>query len=69
MCKRLVLLICFVLVLGAAGRAPAGLVAHWTFDENSGTTVTDFVGGVVGNVINATWTGGGFYGVWGCAGI
>jgi len=41
---------------------PAGLVAHWTFDENSGTTVTDLVGGVVGNVINATWTGGLFSG-------
>ena len=60
--KKLIYLTSFVLVLGFAGRTPAGLVAHWTFDENSGTTVTDLVGGVVGNVTNATWTGGLFSG-------
>ena len=37
-----------------AGSASAGLVAHWTFDEGTGTTVTDLANGNVG-----TFGGGG----------
>ncbi len=50
----LVLAVC--LLLGRS--ASADLVAHWTFDEGGGNNAVDEVGGVAGNVINATWTDG-----------
>jgi hypothetical protein len=44
MSKKLVYLNSFVLVLGVAGNASADLVAHWAFDEGSGTTAFDSSG-------------------------
>ncbi|MHC4537605.1 MAG: LamG domain-containing protein, partial [Planctomycetota bacterium] len=41
MCKKLIYLVVFVLVLGVAGNASADLVAHWKLDEGSGNTVYD----------------------------
>lgn len=35
-----------------------GLVAHWEFDEGSGTTATDSVGGNNGVIYGAEWTDG-----------
>jgi hypothetical protein len=49
MCKKLVFLISFVLLLGLANRASAALVAHWSFDDNA----TDSVG-----ALNGTLNGG-----------
>ncbi len=40
----LIYLVCFVLVLGIAGNASADLVAHWSFDDGSGTIVKDVSG-------------------------
>ncbi len=41
----------------------AGLIAAYTFDEGSGTTLTDFTGnGHNGTIANATWTNNGKYG-------
>ncbi|MCF7972975.1 MAG: discoidin domain-containing protein [Phycisphaerae bacterium] len=47
-----------ILLVILMGRASADLVAHWTFDEGTGDTVTDGIGSVAGQVINATWTDG-----------
>jgi len=44
MCKKLIYLVSFVLVLSMAGNASADIVVHWTFDEGSGTTVVDRTG-------------------------
>jgi len=44
------LLFTTVLLLIVAGSASAELVAHWTFDEGAGTTVTDSVNGLVGTL-------------------
>ena len=44
MSKKLIYLVSFVLVLGVAGNASADLVAHWAFDEGSGTTAFDSSG-------------------------
>ncbi len=44
MSKKLIYLVCFVLVLGIAGNALADLVAHWTFDDGSGTIAKDVSG-------------------------
>jgi hypothetical protein len=44
MCKKLIYLICFILVLSVAGIVRADLVSHWTFDEGSGNTVADISG-------------------------
>ena len=41
MSKKLIYLVCFVLVLSIAGNASAELVGHWRFDEGSGTTAYD----------------------------
>jgi hypothetical protein len=42
MCKKMIYLFCFVLVLGlAAGIANADLVGYWKFDEGSGNTAYD----------------------------
>ena len=48
------------LLLGAAGRADSGLVAAYSFDEGTGTTVTDGSGnGNDGTINGATWTSAG----------
>jgi hypothetical protein len=44
MCKKLVCLISFILVLSAASSADADLVGHWTLDDGSGTTAIDISG-------------------------
>ncbi|UCG56909.1 MAG: hypothetical protein JSU70_18850, partial [Phycisphaerales bacterium] len=44
MCKQMLYLICSVLVLGVAGSASAGLVAHWALDDGTGTTASDSSG-------------------------
>jgi hypothetical protein len=44
MCKKLMYLISFVLVLNIAGNVSANLVAHWKFDDGSGTTAQDSSG-------------------------
>ena len=64
MCKKLICLFCFVLVLGLISDASAELVGHWTFDEGSGETAYDSSGkgndGTLGG--NAAWDEG-VYGV------
>ena len=45
MCKKLILLVSVVLVLSLVSNASAELVAHWSFDEGSGTTAYDLAGG------------------------
>jgi hypothetical protein len=49
-----ILLLCILSGLAAA----EGLVAHWTLDEGSGTTVTDSAGSCNGTMSGATWTMG-----------
>jgi len=44
MCRKLMYLISFVLVLSIAGNVSANLVAHWKFDDGSGTTAQDSSG-------------------------
>ncbi|MEJ2703143.1 MAG: LamG domain-containing protein, partial [Sedimentisphaerales bacterium] len=41
MSKKLSWLVCFVLSLSLARNASASLIAHWTFEDGGGTTVTD----------------------------
>ena len=50
MCKKLICLISFVLVLGLAGSTLAELVAYWPLDEGSGTTAVDVIGGYDGTI-------------------
>ncbi len=45
MCRKLICLLTFILVLSIASNASADLVAHWRFDEGSGSTAFDSVGG------------------------
>jgi hypothetical protein len=56
MCRRLIYLISFVLVLALAGNAGADMVAHWSLDDGAGTTAYDFTGnghdGTVGGAAN-----------------
>ncbi len=44
MCKKMIFLISFVLLLSIAGNALANLVVHWRLDEGSGTTAFDSSG-------------------------
>ena len=44
MCKKLIYLVSFVLVLSIAGNVSADLVAHWKFDDGSGATAQDSSG-------------------------
>ena len=44
MCRRLIYVISLVSVLSVAGNASADLLAHWGFDEGSGTTAFDSSG-------------------------
>jgi len=64
MCRKLIYLISFVLVLGLISDASAGLVAHWKLDEDSGTTAVDATGnGHDGELIgNPEWVTGYFGG-------
>ena len=41
MCKKLIYLISFAVVLSVIGNASGDLVVQWTFDEGSGTVVPD----------------------------
>ncbi|MFZ2146192.1 MAG: LamG domain-containing protein [Sedimentisphaerales bacterium] len=60
MCRKLIYLTSFVLVLIVTGNASAGLVAHWPLDEGSGTTAVDISGnghnGTIGGTAN--WVAG-----------
>ncbi|HUU16519.1 MAG TPA: LamG domain-containing protein [Sedimentisphaerales bacterium] len=60
MCRKLIFLVSFVLVLGIADNVSAGLVAHWPLDEGSGTVAMDMSGnghdGTIGGTAN--WVAG-----------
>ena len=60
MSKKLIYLVCFVLVLSIAGNASADLVARWRFDENSGDVAHDTSGNGHDGTINggANWVPG-----------
>ncbi|MFC1794915.1 LamG-like jellyroll fold domain-containing protein, partial [Planctomycetota bacterium] len=57
MCKKLICLVFSILMLGLTGSVYADLVGHWTFDEGSGTTVSDMSGnGNDGTIVdNPVW--------------
>ncbi len=57
MCRKLICLFTFILVLGvAAGVTNADLVAHWPFDEGSGSVAYDTVGNHDGQFTGSpTW--------------
>ncbi len=57
MCKKLIFLVSFILVLGVTSSIHADLVGHWTLDDGSGTTITDISGnGNDGTLVdNPTW--------------
>jgi len=40
MCRKLICLLSFIVVLGTAGNASADLVGYWRLDEGSGTNGT-----------------------------
>ena len=44
MCRKSIYLVFSLLVLVVAGNTNADLVAHWTLDEGSGTTIADVSG-------------------------
>jgi len=44
MCRKLICLLPFILVLGVTGSARANLVGHWPLDDGSGTTARDSSG-------------------------
>ena len=50
MCRKLICLFTFIVVLSIAGNASADLVAQWRFDESSGSTAYDLVGGHDGSL-------------------
>ncbi|MFB0554484.1 MAG: LamG domain-containing protein, partial [Phycisphaerae bacterium] len=60
MCKKLVYLVSFALVLSLAGNASSGLVAHWRLDEGSDTTVYDSSGNNYHGTLNGnpSWVAG-----------
>ena len=57
MCKKLICLFSSILVLSTVSSLQADLVGHWTFDEGSGTTVTDISGNGNDGILvdNPTW--------------
>ena len=58
---RMVKILVAFVVLGLCGHAlasDANLVAHWQFDEGSGTTAYDSAGSNHGTIHNANWTTG-----------
>jgi len=62
MCRKLICLFTFIVVLGTAGNASAGLVGYWRLDEGSGTIAYDSSGnGHDGELIgNPEWVTGYF---------
>ena len=56
MCKRLICLTCFILVLGLATGASADLLVHYKFDETSGSVAVDASGNGNDGTINGTPT-------------
>jgi len=64
MCKKLIYLVSFVLVLGmgfSPAHGQAGLIGYWRFDETSGTIAADSAGGdndgtLIGDQLE--WTAG-----------
>ncbi|MHC4496223.1 MAG: LamG domain-containing protein [Planctomycetota bacterium] len=59
MCRKMICLVSFVLVLSMAGNASADLMAHWRFNEATGDTVEDSSGnGNTGTIEDAQWVGG-----------
>ncbi len=60
MYRKLIYLVCLVLVLGIVGNASADLVLHWPLDEGSGATAVDMSGnghdGAIGGTAN--WVAG-----------
>ena len=64
MCKKLICLASFILVLSAASIVRADLVGHWPLDDGSGTTVADISGNgndgtIVDNPVwDLTWVAG-----------
>ena len=63
MCRRLIDLVCCVLVLGWVANASANLMAYWNLDEGTGTVVRDRSGnGNHGTVHGAVWGDGRYKG-------
>ena len=62
MCRKLMYLICFVVVLSIASNASADMVAHWKFDEGSGKVAYDASGnghdGILTDMAGDEWTTG-----------
>jgi len=57
MCRKMIYLVSFILVLSVSSSVCADLVGHWTLDDGSGTTITDISGnGNDGTLVdNPTW--------------
>ncbi len=60
MCKKLIYLVSFILVLSVSSSVCADLVGHWKLDDSSGTTAVDSSGnGNDGTIVNnPTWIPG-----------
>ncbi|MCH7558000.1 MAG: discoidin domain-containing protein, partial [Planctomycetes bacterium] len=59
MCKELICLVSFVLVLGvAAGVTNADIIAYWPFNEGAGDVGRDVVGGFDAQLANINWVAG-----------
>jgi len=54
MCKRLICLTCFILVLGLATGASADLLVHYQLDETADTVATDASGNGFDGAVNGT---------------
>ena len=56
MCKNVIYLISFVLVLAvSAGVTNADIIAYWPFDEGSGDVAADVIGGFDAQLTNVDW--------------
>ena len=68
MCRRMIYLISLVVVLSMAGSASADLVAHWPFDEGSGTIAHDASGNGHDSSFEGSpqWTSPGWNGIGWC---